>query len=59
MSSSDLSALRASCAASELDADAIADYGLWGAYASLASALHGVQSLSPGAIAHSTRSSGL
>ncbi|MFZ9149149.1 MAG: asparagine synthase (glutamine-hydrolyzing) [Vulcanococcus sp.] len=57
--SSELSALRASGAASEPDAAAVAAYGLWGAYAGPATALAGVQSLSPGAIAHWTQASGL
>jgi asparagine synthase (glutamine-hydrolysing) len=56
--SSELSALRASGAAREPDAPAIAAYGLWGAYAGPATALVGAQSLSPGAIAHWTQASG-
>ncbi|MFZ9271202.1 MAG: asparagine synthase (glutamine-hydrolyzing), partial [Prochlorococcaceae cyanobacterium] len=56
--SSELSALRASGAASEPDAAAVAAYGLWGAYAGPATALVGVQSLSPGVIAHWTPASG-
>lgn len=59
VSSSDLSALRASGAASELDADAIADYVLWVAYVAPASALVGVPSMSPRVIADWTQLSGL
>jgi len=49
--SSELSAFQASGAATEPDAQAIAAYGLWGAYASPASALRGVQAFSPGRVA--------
>ena len=49
--SSELSALQASGAATEPDQQAIAAYGLWGAYASPASALRGVQAFPPGQVA--------
>ena len=49
--SSELSALQTSGAATEPDQKAIAAYGLWGAYASPASALRGVQAFPPGQVA--------